>query len=138
MQKRGRGIGGDLDQATAVHGADGDLGVAQAELGDLCLLGQDEAHGGGAGVAPADRVRRARGDDDTFCDDGDPVGEHLGLVHVVRRQEHGAALAGEAADDLPRLAPGVRVESRRRLVQKEQLGVPDEGESEIEPALQAT
>ena len=46
--------------------------------------------------------------------------------------------AGEVPDHLPGVAPGVRVEARRRLVEEQQLPVADQREREVEPPLLAT
>ena len=51
------------------------------------------------------------------------VTEVLDLVEHVRRQEHGAALVGDLADELLELVLDERVEARRGLVQDEELGL---------------
>ena len=60
---------------------------------------------------PADlglqRRRRALGDDPAVVDDPDAVGEHVGLLEVLRRQEDGdAVLAGRAGRPRPRARCG--------------------------------
>ena len=45
--------------------------------------------------------------------------------------------AAQRADQLPELAPGLRVEAGRRLVQEEQLRPADDAERDVEPALLA-
>ena len=59
--------------------------------------------------------------DDALGHDGDAVAQHVGLVHVVRGQQDGAALA-VPLQQLPRLAAGRGVHARRRLVQHHHLG----------------
>src|SRR6266516_654974 len=44
---------------------------------------------------------------------------HAALLE--RREQHGPAVGAETADDLPQLAARLRVESRRRLVEKQEL-----------------
>ena len=57
--------------------------------------------------------RRALGDDAAVVDDPDAVGEDVGLLEVLRRQEDGhALLAREAADLVPERGPALRVEAR--------------------------
>ena len=73
----------------------------------------------------------------TLAHDGDAVGELLGLVEVVRREEHGLAERAEGADHLPRRAPRRGVEARRRLVEEDELGIADERDAEVEPPLLA-
>ena len=86
-------------------------------------------------VAPvADLGLRARGQlggpaelDDLAGDEhGDPVGELLGLVEVVRRQEDGLAEPAQRADELPGVAARGGVEAGRRLVEEDELRVADE------------
>ena len=67
----------------------------------------------------------------------DAVGELLRLVEVVRRQQHRLAERAQRADHLPRRAPRGRVEARRRLVEEDEIGVADERDAEVEPALLA-
>src|SRR5579862_3289570 len=70
--------------------------------------------------------RRAARDDPPVVDDGDPVAQPLGLVHVVRREDNRSPRCAKALDDVPHLAARLRVEARGRLIEKEQLGVTDE------------
>ena len=66
----------------------------------------------------------------------DPVGEHVGLLQVLRGQEDGhALLPRQARDLLPERAAALRVEARRRLVEEEDARPVDEREREVEPAL---
>ena len=78
-----------------------------------------------------------RGDDLAAGDDRDPVGEALRLVHVVGGEEDGLAEVAQAGDHLPGLAPRRGVEAGRRLVEEEQLGVADQRQADVEPALLA-
>src|SRR5439155_9374757 len=71
--------------------------------------------------------RRAQGDDFAVIDDGDAVAETLGFIHVVRREQNSPSLRSEAAQDVPELPARLRIEPGRRLVEKEQLRVADEG-----------
>ena len=66
-----------------------------------------------------------------------PVGQPLGLLHVVGGEEDRLAEVAEAADHLPGLAPRGGVEAGRGLVEEEQLRVADQGEADVEPALLA-
>ncbi len=75
------------------------------------------------------------GDDLAVIHDRDPIAEALGFLHVVRREQHRAPVGAEAADDLPQLAARLRVETRRGLVEKEQLGFADERTGDREPLL---
>ena len=82
-------------------------------------------------------VGGAAGDDLAVVDDGDRVGQLVGLLEVLRRQQERRALADEAADDVPHPEPAARVEARRRLVQEQEPRPPDQGAAEVEPAAHA-
>ena len=88
----------------------------------------------GRELAIAERARRALGDDLAGGDHGDPVGEPLGLLHVVGRQEDRLAELAQPVDDLPRGAARGGVEAGRRLVEEDQLGVADQRERDVEAA----
>jgi hypothetical protein len=94
--------------------------------------------------AVADLRRRLRGrqlrrcsdgDDLAPAENGDAVGELLGLVEVVRREEDRLAERPQRANRLPRRAPRGGVEARRRLVEEDQLGIADERDGEVQPPL---
>src|SRR3954470_583107 len=94
-------------------------------------------------VAPGDAVaRRARAEpgrrphleDPPLLDDRHAVAQRLGLVEVVRRQQHRLAEVLQRADRRPGVAPRGGVESRRRLVEEDQLRVADEREREVQAA----
>src|SRR6476469_6187034 len=109
-------------------------------VGDLALLQHAVL------VAPGDAVARRRGaelsgralgDDPPGLDDRDPIAQRLRLVEVVRRQQDGLAQVLQRADRAPGVAPRRRVEAGRRLVEEDQLGVADQREGQVEPALLA-
>ena len=132
MQELGRLGDVELDEiATELrHQPDGQRQVGRSEA-----LGQLEAHRGLAAVAPTERVGRARGDHPAGRNDDHRVGERLCLVHVVGGEHDRPALRTEPADHLPRVAAGRGIEAGRRLVEKDELGVPDESEPQVEPPL---
>lgn len=45
----------------------------------------------------------------------------FGLVHIVRRHQHGQPAARQAVDLVPELAPRLGIDARRRLVEQKQL-----------------
>ena len=49
----------------------------------------------------------------------DPVGEPVGLLEVLRREEDRDAVRDELADDVPHHPAAARVEARRRLVEED-------------------
>src|SRR5256714_1110525 len=80
--------------------------------------------------------RGALGDDVPVVDDPDAVGEHVGLLQVLRRQEDGdAVLAREPGDLRPQGRAALRVEAGRRLVEEEHARAVDEPEPEVDAAL---
>src|SRR5437870_12572511 len=66
-------------------------------------------------------ARRVEGDDLAGVHDRHAVAEHLGLVEVVRREEHRRASPANIADEVPQVPARLRVESGRRLVKKKHL-----------------
>ena len=72
-----------------------------------------------------------------MVDDDDLVAELVGLFEVLRREQQRRPLADELADDIPHPDPAARVETRRRLVEKQHLRLTDQAARQIEPALHA-
>ena len=71
-----------------------------------------------------------------MVDDADAVGEHVGLLEVLRRQEdRDAVLAREASDFVPERGAALHVEPCRRFVEEEDARPVDERHREVEPAL---
>jgi len=67
----------------------------------------------------------------------DTVGQLLGLVEVMRGEEDGLAERPQRPDHLPRRPPRRRIEARGRLVEEDEVGVADQRDAEVEPALLA-
>ena len=63
--------------------------------------------------------RRVEGDDPALVDDGDPVAELVGLLHVVRREEDRLPVDVELAEDLPQGDAALRVEAGGGLVEEQ-------------------
>ena len=79
-------------------------------------------------------VGGALGDDLPFVDDHDPVGQRVGLLEVLGREQDRRALLGAVPDDVPHVQPAARVETRGGLVEEQHLGMGDEAAGEVEPA----
>jgi hypothetical protein len=77
------------------------------------------------------------GDDLAAVDDADAVGEHVGLLEVLGREEDGHAVAGQAADLVPQRGTALRVQARGGLVEEQQARAVHEREAEIQAALHA-
>src|SRR5579863_4528809 len=76
---------------------------------------------------PVDQISgRSFGDDLAMIDNCQPVAQAFGLVHVMRGQQHRAAIALEDANDVPQLASALRIESRGRLIQKQNFRIADQ------------
>ena len=118
-----------------VHGAEL---VGEHALGLGALLGVEQPHVQRAG---ADRRlelgRRALGDHAAVVDDGDAVGELVGLVEVLRAEQDRRARRRERADDVPHLVARARVEPGGRLVEEHQLRRDDDAGRDVEPAPHA-
>ena len=84
-------------------------------------------------IATIEILRRAGGDDLAVIDDRDAIAELFGFFDVVRRQQHGVAVLLHPRDFAVQLAPGLRVEARRRLVEEDELGSVHECQREREP-----
>ena len=77
------------------------------------------------------------GHDPAVVEHGDPVGELVGLVEVLRGEEDGDAAGDEIADHLPHRVTAARVQARGRLVEEDQLRVAHERHRQVEPAAHA-
>ena len=80
---------------------------------------------------------RALGDHLAVVDDGDPVGELVGLVEVLRAEQDRRPSGDERADDVPDLVARARIEAGRRLVEEHQLRRDDDARRDVEPAAHA-
>ena len=77
--------------------------------------------------------RRPVADDPSVVQDHDPVGDVVGLVEVVGREQHRPALGGEPAHVLPERAPRLDVHRDGRLVEEHEVGVAGDREREPDP-----
>ncbi len=82
-------------------------------------------------------ARRALGDLPAVVEHDQALAEALGLVHEVRRQQDRLALAQQALQAFPHQVARLRIESRRRLVEEQQVGVVDQRARQAEPPLHA-
>jgi hypothetical protein len=86
------------------------------------------------GHPPLELVGRAAGHDPAVVDEQHPVAQRVGLVQVVRGEEHGGAEAvPQPADVLPQVAAALRVEPGGRLVQEHQPGPVDQAQRDVQP-----
>src|SRR5215813_3248162 len=66
---------------------------------------------------PGDEFSRSSaGNDLSLIDDGQSVAKAFGLVHVVSREQYGAAMLLKSPDDLPQLSPALGIETGSRLI----------------------
>ena len=131
---------GDLHFDGAVFGANVADAFDSAQSGDV------DGVGVGAG-GECNHVLRAGGGDqfaraaesDLFAvvHNGDALAEALGFVHVVRGEKDGAAGGFELLDQIPKLAASLRVEAGGRFIEKQKIGIANEGASESEALLLA-
>ena len=148
----GRLDGGDgrRDDACAVVGAGAhgsaladdlveqrDPGEALGRNGSRCGVGQLEDEAVAAQLA-LELVGSPGCDDASVVDDGEPIGEVVGLVEVVRRQQDGHPLGARHPGDLrPHLGASLRVEAGRRLVEEEDHWAVDQADGDVELAVHA-
>ncbi len=67
-------------------------------------------------------------------DHRDAVGELVGLVEVLRGQQHRRAVGDDGPDDVPHLVAAARVEAGGGLVEEQQVGRVDHGRRDVERA----
>ncbi len=97
----------------------------------------DPAHPGWGQVSPAQFGGDAHLDDGTAGNHAHPVGQCLGLVEVVRGEQHRGSEFAKLPDQVPELAAGLRVEAGGRLVQEQQPRPTDDAQSHIQAPLLA-
>ena len=114
-----------------------DIGASAATAAVACAAVVQPDLEALAADAVLELVGRALGDDAAVVDDRDPVGEAVGLVEVLRRQQHGRAAGDERPRWLPEPEPAARVEAGGRLVEEEHRRAGDERGGEVEPAAHA-
>ena len=90
-----------------------------------------------AADAVLELVRGALGDHVAVVDDHDPVGEAVGLLEVLRGQQHGRAGRRARLDRLPHAQPRARVQAGRRLVEEQHRRPGDERGGEVQPPAHA-
>ena len=74
--------------------------------------------------------RRALRNDPPLVHDGDLVAKRISLFHVMRGQHDGLVARLDQLDQIPEIAPGLRIQPCRGLIQKDQLRIVDQGQSE--------
>ena len=79
------------------------------------LLGVDPGH---------DPGRRVESHQASRVDQRDAIGEPLGLLHEMGHQDDRHATGPDVLDELPRVAPSLRVEAGRELVEIAIFGLP--------------
>ncbi len=87
------------------------------------------------GVLAAEALGGADGEE-ALAQDGGAGGERVGLLHRVRRQQHGAA-RGDLGQRLPHAALGHRVHGGARLVEDQHVRVAHQGDRQAQLALVA-
>ena len=79
------------------------------------------------------------GDDLSVIDDGDAMGDAVGLVHVMRGEEDGDVFGFvEVLDVRPKLIAALRIEAKRRLIEEENFGRVQQAARDLETALHAS
>jgi hypothetical protein len=71
-------------------------------------------------------------------DDGDPVGELVGLLQVLGGQQHGGTALDQVADQRPQVAAAGRVQPGGGLVQEQHLGPADQAGGQVEAPAHPT
>ena len=101
------------------------------------MIGELDVHGVAAEFA-LELVGRALGDDPPAVHDGQPAGEPVGLLQVVRGEQDGQPLVGgEPPDLVPHGRARLRVQAGGRLVEEQHLRPVDQAERDVQPPLHA-
>jgi hypothetical protein len=90
-----------------------------------------------AGHQALQLARGTFGDQLPAVENRDPVGELVGFLQVLRRQEDRHAAGHEVSDDLPHRAPAAWVQASGRLVEEDDAGITDQAHREVEPTPHA-
>src|SRR6516165_550637 len=61
-----------------------------------------------------------------MIDDRKTVAKLFGLIHVMRGEKNRATVLLEGANDVPQLAPALRIKPSGWLIEKQNLGIADE------------
>ena len=80
---------------------------------------------------------RSTGDDPALVQDRDVVGQFIGLLEILRREEHRRSALGQLADRAPHLVAGFWVEPGGGLVQEDDRGTADQAHGDVEAAAHA-
>ena len=124
-------VGGDLQARRVLVGHRHPQRVGGHEL----RVGVGEADvDAAAGNSLLELLRAALGDQASAVEDRHPVGEPVGLLEVLRGEEHGGAVVGQALDDLPHGATAARIKAGGRLVEEDDLRRADQRHRQVEPA----
>ena len=81
---------------------------------------------------------RPTGDDAALVQDRDVVGQLIGLIEILRREEHGRPAVGQLADRPPHLVASLRVEPAGGLVQEDDCRTADQAHGDVEAAAHPT
>jgi hypothetical protein len=76
--------------------------------------------------------RRPLGDDPSLVDDGEHLGQAVGLLEVLGGQQHGGAVVDERLDHLPQVVAALGVEPGGGLVEEEDARAGHQRGSEVE------
>ena len=90
-----------------------------------------------AADAVLELVGRALGDHAAAVDHGDEVGQAVGLVEVLRGQQHRRALGHQPFDRRPHLQAAARVQAGRGLVEEEHRRAGDERRRQVQAPAHA-
>src|SRR3954453_14776774 len=123
---RGR-VGGGFATALAVVADKGEEDVLEGRLllHVLDLCGRDE---------PLELGKGSVHDDPALVEDRDAICELLGLVQVLGRQQDRRAEGGKLLHGLPHIDTALRIQPRRRLIEKDDRRAPDEAHRDVQAA----
>src|SRR5690348_11568091 len=128
-QRRLKIIGADLDAIAAFQ----DVERQRTRCGGKILTRQLQQHL--REVLAQQPPRRTLRDDAAVIEYHDLIAQQLGFFHVVGREDDGLALRLDRLHQLPEVAPRLRIEAGRRLIEEQHIGIVDERDGEQQALL---
>ena len=120
----------------------GHIGTGQLHLIPVALQRMPQAREGRVIHQPHQYAVKVLGQQGRRCiqaeqvaviDDGDAIAQLLRLVHVVGGEHHRLALGLDGLDPLPEVVARLGIQPRGGFIQKQQLGIAEQGQRQQQP-----
>jgi len=127
-----RGHGRGEPALPRVHPGRAGHDIRQDGLGGVEAGGLGQHHVDPAAEGILQLVRAAVRGHQPRVDDHDLIGDPVGLLEVLRRQQDRRAVRGQRADGGPDVRPAARVQAGRRLVKEQHRGRHDQARDQVQ------